>query len=185
MPLALEWCLFGQPNPIRGSKVSSETEGRCSAEHKTIKAGVRNPGSGTTVLMRRSAPCESRPRVTTGKAQHEHKIFASPPKPDICAFMSTRLSHDPVATVRTIALRAMCHSCGLLIWSPRPHDVGVGIVVIWLPGTAPRHWLGVAFSFYSSVSLIHSHNQLPIPRTFDCYVRDAVTCKATVAPSGT
>jgi hypothetical protein len=46
----------GQPNPIRGSEVSSEIKGRrssqparCnrrSAESKTIKAGVRNPGSG-------------------------------------------------------------------------------------------------------------------------------------------
>ena len=46
----------GQPNPIRESEVSSEIEGRRSsqpagcnrraAEHKTIKAGVRNPGSG-------------------------------------------------------------------------------------------------------------------------------------------
>ena len=50
----------GQPSPIRGSEVSFETDGRRTAEHKTVKAGVRNPGSGTTVLMRRTAPCESR-----------------------------------------------------------------------------------------------------------------------------
>jgi hypothetical protein len=32
-------------------------------------------------------------RVKTGSALVEHKISASPPKPDICALMSTRISY--------------------------------------------------------------------------------------------
>jgi hypothetical protein len=39
---------------------------------------------------RRAKPSRRDEKITTGKAQHEYKISASPPKPDICALMSRR-----------------------------------------------------------------------------------------------
>ena len=38
--------------------------------------------------------------VTTGKTQHDHKISASSPKPDICALMSTRSNCGPAQTLK-------------------------------------------------------------------------------------
>jgi hypothetical protein len=39
-------------------------------------------------------------RVKTGSAPVEHKVSASPPKPDICALMSTRSNCDPAQTLK-------------------------------------------------------------------------------------
>ena len=59
--------------------------------HPTRSVGIRNAAIGET---------SERLRVRTGSALVEHKISASPPKPDICALMSTRSNCGPAQTLK-------------------------------------------------------------------------------------